>query len=421
MNEKKEEQVDILEMDTEKQKEGNKERLDEMIELPLTEEETTKEEGKTESTLDETNALDALTLTEGEEQKEVDTLVEAEEKSDTQEAEEETSSEEKSEESNDIDAEIANLSKDAAAVLLIKKAKHLVEDAKVQMEECKQHLSGDLKAFEAAKEALKQGGLSESEELLRALGYGKAIIQEDGATEEKSETLEKETLEDNVAPVYIGEVSNGKFGAFILSLLFGGATFSGLVYLATQKLGITLDLKKMPTEETCNTILNWFSSLVDMQDPRVGGAMIGGSVLVVMWIVYKLRVNAQASSNLAFAKEQLQKAEEYASLKGSCKYNLTEVDEHLKDAIDTMKTYEVLLHEQQAKLKRIQHIEQSGEETPEYHEKSLKEMDDTHDLLQTIKTFLNTPLSEAGRVSEKSRMLLSTAKSRLEEMIGKLY
>ena len=100
---------------------------------------------------------------------------------------------------------------------------------------------------------------------------------------------------------------------------------------------------------------------------------------------------------------------------------MDKVDAHIKDAIETMKTYEVILHEQKGKLKRIQHIEQNGEETPEYHEKSLKEMEDTHDLIKTIKDFLNTPMSEDGKLSGKNTLFLYRAKNRLEKMIDRLY
>jgi hypothetical protein len=158
-----------------------------------------------------------------------------------------------------------------------------------------------------------------------------------------------------------------------------------------------------------------------MNDPMVGGAMLDVVVLLVMWIVYAIRVSVRASSNLEFAKEQLKQAEEYASLKGTCKDEMDKVDAHIKDAIEVMKTYEVIFNEQKGKLRRIQHIEQSGQESPEYHEKSLKEMEDTYDLIKAIKDFLNMPMSEEGKLSGKSTLFLYRAKNRLEKMIEKLY
>jgi len=336
------------------------------------------------------------------------------------ESEEKSKSEEVTDENveaeSEIDEHLGNLSKQDATVLLIKKAKHIVHDAETQMESCKLLLSDDLKEFEDAKASLKKAGMDESEALLDALGY----IKDDEEQEPEEEIVVFEAKEE-VPPVYIRDVSSGKFTGFLLALIFGLATLLGLVYAATEKLGIPLDLSKVPTAETYNSVLSWFSSLVGMHDPMVGGAMLAVVVLLVMWIVYAIRVSIRASKNLEFAKEQLKRAEEYASLKGTCKDEMDKVDAHIKDAIETMKTYEVILHEQKGKLKRIQHIEQNGEETPEYHEKSLKEMEDTHDLIKTIKDFLNTPMSEDGKLSGKNTLFLYRAKNRLEKMIDRLY
>ncbi|KYJ86519.1 hypothetical protein [Sulfurovum riftiae] len=316
----------------------------------------------------------------------------------------------------DLDVQIAKLKKNDAAMLLIKKAKHIVHDAEAQMEACKLLLSDDLKDFEDAKKSLIEGGMEESEELLEALGFAK-----DEEEEEEVEEVSVFEAKEEVPPVHIRDISSGKFTGFLLALIFGLSTLFGLLYVATEKLGITLDLSKAPSGETISSILIWFSSLVDMKEPIIGGAMLIGTVLLVMFIVYKIRVSVRASSNLEYAKEQLKKAEEYASVKGSCKDEMDKVDAHIKEAIETMKTYEVILHEQKGKLRRIQHIEQSGEETPEYHEKSLKEMEETYDLIKTIKEFLNTPMSEEGKLSGKSTLFLYRAKNRLEKMIDRLY
>jgi len=323
-------------------------------------------------------------------------------------------SEENEESEGEIDEHLGDLKKNDAAVLLIKKAKHIVHDAEAQMEACKLLLSDDLKEFEDAKTSLKNGGMEESEELLDALGFDK------DEADEPEEVIAFEAKEE-VSPVYIRDVSSGKFTGFLLALIFGVATLLGLVYVATQKLGIPLDLNKIPTAETRNSVLSWFGSLVGMNDPMVGGAMLAVVVLLVMWIVYAIRVSVRASSNLEFAKEQLKQAEEYASLKGTCKDEMDKVDAHIKDAIEVMKTYEVIFNEQKGKLRRIQHIEQSGQESPEYHEKSLKEMEDTYDLIKAMKDFLNMPMSEEGKLSGKSTLFLYRAKNRLEKMIDKLY
>jgi len=324
---------------------------------------------------------------------------------------------ESQEESEDIDAQIASLKKHDAAVLLIKKAKNTVKDAETQMDACKLLLSDDLKEYEAAKASLKAGGLEGSEALLESLGFNGeeediSSVEEDGALFEAKE---------EVGPLYISDVSSGKFTGFILALIFGAATLAGVVFAMTKKLGITLDMNKMPSKETCDSILSGVGSLIGKPDPMIGGAMVGVVVLLVMWIVYAIRVSSRAGSNLEFAKEQLQKAEEHAAVKGTCKEEMDKVDAHIKDAIAVMKTYEVLLNEQEAKLKRILYLEKGDSESPEYHQKSRREMEESFDLIESIKTFINTPMSEEGKLSGKSTLFLYRAKNRLEKAIERLY
>ncbi|BAF71715.1 hypothetical protein [Sulfurovum sp. NBC37-1] len=315
----------------------------------------------------------------------------------------------------DLDAQIANLNNQDAAGLLIKKAKHIVHDAENQMEECKVLLSDDLKDFEIAKESLKKGGMDECEEMLETLGYSGA---DEGKEEEEAVVFE---TKEEVSPVYIRDVSSGKFTGFLLALIFGLATLIGLVYIATEKIGMTLNPNNIASIETHKSILAGLGSLVGMNNPMVGGAILAVAVLLVMWIVYKIRVSIKAASNLSFAKEQLKKAEEYAALKGTCKDEMDSIDAHIKDAIETLKNYEVILHEQKGKLKRIHHLEKSDEESTQYHAKSLKEMEDTYDLIKTIKEFLNTPMSEEGKLSGKSTLFLYRAKNHLDKMIESLY
>ena len=370
------------------------EALEEALELEQTEPENTLEE-----------------IVKATVENEEDTVVSNE----AEEAKESAESEKEATDEADLDAQIANLNKHDAAVLIIKKAKHIVHDAEHQMEQCKLLLSDDLKDFELAKESLKKGGMDECEEMLEILEYNGA----DDRNEEE-EVVVFETKED-VPPVYIRDVSSGKFTGFILALIFGLVTLLGLAFVATQKLGIALDLSKIPSVETGNTILSWFGSLVGTPKPAIGGALVFAAVLFVMWIVYTIRVSLKAGSNLQLAKEELAKAEEYAALKGTCKDEMDSIDAHIKDAIKTLKTYEVILHEQKGKLKRIHHLEKHDDEKAAYHAKSLKEMDDTYDLIKNIKEFLNTPMSEEGKLSGKSTLFLYRAKNRLEKMIERLY
>jgi hypothetical protein len=298
---------------------------------------------------------------------------------------------------------------------LVEKAKVIVKEAEKQMDACKLLLADDLKAYEEAKKQLKEGGMDASESLLSQLGY---VVDEDKKEEEDITLFEPV---EEVEPIALKDVSSGRFTGLLLSLLGGAATLGGLVYYATNKLGIPLDITKVPSNETIQSIFGWYGTQIGRSDDALnGGLVVGASVLAVMALIYIIRVSLKGHKNLHFAAKQLEEAEVYTTHKGSCKEEMDKVDEHIHDAIDTLKIYQVLFNEQKGKLERILHFE-GQEEEPAYHEKSLNEMKETQELLDSIKTFMGLPMAEEGKLSGKSALFLYRAKSRMQRMIERFY
>ena len=316
----------------------------------------------------------------------------------------------------EVDEHIDTMKKHDAAKILVQKAKIIVKDAEDQLEECKLLLASDLEDYEKAKQDLKDNGLNESEILLDQLGY---------KAEESSISAEDTVLfepNEEMAPIVIQDVSSGSFTGILLALIAGFMTLAGMVYLATEKTAMTLDVSKVPTAESVSPVIKWYASLVGMENnPLVGGVMIIVAVLLVMWVVYKIRVSLKASSNLQMAKAQLEAAEEYTRQKGTCKEEMDKVDAYIHDAIKTLKIYEVVLHEQKAKLERILHVEHDKIENADFHHKSSVEMQDTSELINAIKDFMSVPMSEEGKLSGKSSLFLHRAKSRVQKVLDRFY
>ena len=173
-----------------------------------------------------------------------------------------------------------------------------------------------------------------------------------------------------------------------MALIAGIATLVGLLYVATEKAGLTLDLSKAPSSEEVTSILKGLGSLVGMpKEPLLGGILIVVAILSVTWLVYKIRVSLKASANISMAKEQLVAAEEYSAQKGSCKQEMDKVDVYINDAIETLKLYKVILSEQKGKLERILHIEEEKIQSAEFHPKSNIEITDTQELVSAYKRF----------------------------------
>lgn len=306
--------------------------------------------------------------------------------------------------------------KHVQAAQLVEKARTIIKESEDQNEACKLLLVEDLKEYEEAKISLRDGGLDACSYLLERLGY-KNIVTEN--VEEQVVVFE---AKEDLTIIALKDVSSGRFTGLIYSLIGGALTAVGLVYLATEKLGMTLYLDKIPAKEDSTSILSWFSTAVGLEsNVYVGAGILGLSTLAVMALIYAIRVGIKGNSNLNFAVKQLVEAEIYTEHKGDCKNEMDKVDAHIKDTIVTLKTYEVLFNEQKGKLERILHIEGEKLKSTDYHEKSFAEIRETKELVRNIKDFTSTSMSEEGKLSEKSIEALKRAKAQMDKMLERLY
>ncbi len=341
-----------------------------------------------------------------------DTLVSVEEAVD--EVESEVS--ENVEESVDAFALPTKAKKHTKAKLLVEKAKKIVKEANKRTEACKLLLETDLKKYQDAKSELKAGGFDACISLVKKLGYK---AKGDEPSEETTVVFE---VKEEVKPLVIKDVSSGKFTGLVYALIIGFITAVGLVYLATEKLEMTLNVTKVPSEDIVQSILAWFSTTIGMQeDVYIGTGVFGLAVLLVMILVYIARVSLKANSNLHFAVKQFVEAELYTEKKANCKVEMEKVDAHIKDVIDTLKTYEVVFNEQRGKLQRILYIEGEKEKSTEYHDKSYLEIRETKELISRISDFMNIPMSDEGKLSARSVLFLQSAKDKIDKMIERYY
>ncbi len=301
------------------------------------------------------------------------------------------------------------------ALELVEKAKNIVQSAEAQTQECKLLLISDLKEYDTAKRSLKKGGLEVCSDLLEKVGTQTSV-----SLEEEAGSIVFETKEE-IPHMPIKSVSSGKFTGVVYALVFGVATAIGLIYLATEKLGITLDVTKIPSPERTQNIMTTFSTFVGLDNYEVGIALFAVAVLFVTVLVYLIRTALKGNANLHFAVKQYAEAEVYTETKENCKIEMDKVDAHMKESIETLKMYEVIFNEQKGKLERIIHIEGENQKSTEYHEKSYTEIRETKELIETIKHFMLMPMSEEGKLSEKSVLLLQRAKIKMDKILERLY
>jgi len=303
------------------------------------------------------------------------------------------------------------------AKVLIEEARAMVEESDKEVKSCMEILDEDIEDYENAKAKLLEGSVEETENLLEEVGFEPGEIEESG-----EEGLNFES-EDAVKPMYVQDLSSGKFGAFVLSLIVAFVSIVVWFYVASEKLGMTLDLSRAPNGNELHRILTW-----------IGGGMTGGtgnsliglgiliiSTLVVMWIVYKLKVYLRARSNLHKAEKVKEEAKFYCTKKEECKKEMEKVSAHIHKVIEALHTYRIFFEEQNAKLKRILHIE-GKQPFDEYHLKSKEEIKHTNMLLNSLKDLIATPMADgSGSVSEEAKAELNKAEHMLKRFKERLY
>jgi hypothetical protein len=349
-------------------------------------------------------------------------------------------------EENQLDSDLANLTDAQGVDGLVKKAKILVDEANAKYDEVFDRLKTDLADYQNAKEDLKSTVVDVNGELETLIGYQQDKLDELEAQEEgiqyqeeqealdsvqdSIEVLSKDDfaeapefkLSKDIAPMYVQEPSSGGFGAFLMGLIGGGATFASMAYFASTKLGIKLDPSKMPDMEVCKPIFDFYAKLVKQTDPNIGMGLMGGSALLVFLIIYKMKKSSRATKNLEFAKAQLAQAEEFVAQKEDAKARLEEIDEHCIEAINTFKLYDVVLNEEKAKLARIRFIEDDKIASGNFHSKSIQEMEDTQELISNVKEYVATPMvDESNTLSQEIKKALANLKAKIDSVVSRLY
>jgi len=301
---------------------------------------------------------------------------------------------------------------------LIEEARSLIKESDLSTRSCMEILEEDVERYEEAKELLVNESILPSETLLKKVGFDSSIEQE----LDEEEAINFEDIKQ-VEPIYVRELSSGKFGALILSLLAGFAVVLGWIYIASNALNIVVDMGKMATPQIQNQIFSWIGGGMTGGEGNamMGMAIVALSAFATLWIVFATRVFLRESQNYKIAQKVKEDAEFYCTKKEECQKAMEKVSEHINQVISAMETSKIYLNEQNATIQRIIYIE-SDKPFEELHQKSQEEISNTNILINGIKQLISTPMaSEYGTLSEDAKVILAKTQRRQETYREKLY
>ncbi len=336
--------------------------------------------------------------------------------------------EEVTEEVKELTGEVANDAKEKVSEIKrdIQKNKYLVAKSKIEaaadrikstdddIEECISKIESDLATYKDIEQKFVDSTLKSSQMFLKDLGVADRVIE--SAPEPKIDLSDPE-----VKPVQIKKITRGRFKGFLLGLLAALAALGGWCYSATQALGLPLIPDKIPDMDRITKLLEWTSGKLGQgANASVGGAAIIIGVLAIAFLVYWIVKALTTSSNLRTAKRIEEDTEFYCTKKGECKEQMEKVREHIAQAKQLIHKYNVLLGEQNAKIKRALFVEEA-DQYDKLHAKTQTEIRKIKKLASEVERFLETPMAEHGILSKEGIETLTKVNKAANDHIMEIY
>lgn len=307
------------------------------------------------------------------------------------------------------------LKKNDESKALMKNAEMLVAKADKDVKEVEDIVAEHVSEFKAKKQALSEGALAETKELLKKVNY-------EYDQDEESEPFEL-SLGSTKEKVDIKKITSGHFTGFILALLGMLATAATWIFFAAKKTGASITPDKLPEQSSLDAMFKWIGGGMT---GSVGNALFGMitlalTTLFVGYLIYKMYLSMKENKNFKVANKAFEKSHTYVEEQKESIGEMQKIDEYITKATPLIDGYSVILNEQNAKLKRILHVEGNLEDMSEYHTNSKHTMDETANLIKRAERFINTPVSKEGRFNENSVNAFREAKALYSTFLTQAY
>jgi len=307
------------------------------------------------------------------------------------------------------------IKKNEQAKELIKNSIELISQADSEIEATKESIAKDVRQFEEIKNTLLSSTITQSQILLEKASFV--------YTKPESDDPFEISLGNTNSNIKVRNISGGGITAFILAILAMLATAVGWIFVASTKVGVTIQPPVIPDDASINKIMSWIGGGMTGGEgnPLFGMITVGLTALIIGFMVYKLYVSIKENKNLKVANDTFEKSHIYVNKQKESKTEMEKIDEHIKKVVPLLEDYKVLLDEQNAKLQRIIHVEGILEDNSQYHQSSLQEMQESERLMEKAEELMTIPITKEGKINEKSINALNEARTIYEYYISKIY
>ncbi len=221
---------------------------------------------------------------------------------------------------------------------------------------------------------------------------------------------------DPIPEVEVEAVKSGGLSATLKAFLLAILTFFAMLLAGIFSSGANVYLDTIPNTPELNTLLTWFGNFLapDRGDPTKGAIVLIGVPLLVFTLVLLVNLAIKAQRNLKTAKTVLEKANEVHEQKNIQAKKTVTLSEYAQTLNDTLRTLQVYMHEYNAIMQRILHVE--GDNYEEYSRDSKKAVRTAVTIFKRINAIIRTNIiAKNGEISPEARQALAKCQECLEE------
>ena len=272
--------------------------------------------------------------------------------------------------------------------------------------------------FEKEKMNLTNGALIHLDKLLKRVNYTYLV-------EERAEPFEF-SHRFPLEPIEFKHLNSGVLSALLLGLMTALLTLFGWFSLATLQRPIewgfnSTEMFGSNFNRSMESALSWVGTLLGVESSFVGLVVVALSALLLGYLVYSVRIFFKKRANLKKAIEKSEEVASYVEQKNISRMDLIAISEHIDKVIPLVKSYNILLKEQNSKLERVLHLEGELPRSNKYHSKSQQIMRESASLMKRIEELIFTAITKEHKLNEASVHALMRAEASYEGHTSKLY
>ena len=239
--------------------------------------------------------------------------------------------------------------------------------------------------------------------------------------EDEVAAIDEIKIENKEQELKVKYPSKGTFKGLVFGALATAAGAVGAFFIGEKLANIPFNIKDILQKSSWDTVASKYAELINLkQMPISGYVAVAVASLILGFIVYKIVTWLQKLSNVKYVNSLEKNLDEYAQNIEEKTHKTKDLIEHVDNIKLVMQKYDIILQEQNAKLKRMLFIEQP-ESVESLQKASQLEVEKSVLILDELLKLMNTPVNDDIEIREESKERLQNANSVINEVIKKLY